>query len=65
MTTTIVVAGNDTLWRLAARHLGSPFQWPILYEANAKEIQAQQERRGLFPASPEDLIFPGTRLVIP
>lgn len=59
------VAPGDTLWSLAARHLGDAYRWPELYYANKAAIVAEQRRRRLDPMQPEDWIFPGTVLEIP
>ncbi|HET8541630.1 MAG TPA: LysM peptidoglycan-binding domain-containing protein [Anaeromyxobacter sp.] len=50
--TTAVVRG-DTLWHLAARHLGDPERWPALWEANRAAVRDP------------DLIFPGQELKLP
>ncbi len=49
----IEVHSGDTLWHLAARHLGDPTAWPKLYELNRGQIQDP------------DLIFPGQQLALP
>ncbi len=33
-----VVRTGDTLWAIAATHMGSPFRWPSLYRANTERI---------------------------
>jgi len=62
----IIVERGDTLWDLAAKHLGDPTKWPQLYEVNhaaiereAAKVRARQSMRG------PHWIFPGTRLLIP
>jgi LysM repeat protein len=47
------VVKGETLWALSARYLGNPFRWPLIYEANASQIEDP------------DLIEPGQLLVIP
>lgn len=47
------VRPGDTLWDLAARHLGDPFAWPKLHDANRDQIRDP------------DLIHPGQRLKLP
>ncbi len=32
--TTYSVRPGDCLWRIAGRHLESPFQWPVIWKAN-------------------------------
>ncbi|HET8541717.1 MAG TPA: LysM peptidoglycan-binding domain-containing protein [Anaeromyxobacter sp.] len=49
----VEVQRGDTLWRLAAVHLGDPMRWPELHAANARAIRDP------------DLIFPGQRLEVP
>ena len=49
---TYVIKKGDTLWDLAFKFLGDPFQWPRIWELNR------------YIANP-DLIYPGNRLVIP
>lgn len=49
----VEVRSGDTLWDLAATHLGDPLRWPLLHEAN----------RGI--VGNPDLIFPGQSLRIP
>lgn len=49
---TYVIKKGDTLWDLAFEFLGTPYQWPRIWELN-RYIQNP------------DLIFPGDRLVIP
>lgn len=51
--TTYVVRGGDTLWDIAAHHLGDGARWPEIYAANRDLI-----------ADP-DLIYPGQELRIP
>lgn len=34
-----VVRSGDTLWAIAATHMGSPFRWPTLYRANTDSIK--------------------------
>lgn len=47
------VVKGETLWSLAERYLGSPYRWPLIYEANSSQIQNP------------NLIEPGQLLVIP
>jgi nucleoid-associated protein YgaU len=49
----VEVRPGDTLWDLAAAHLGDPLKWPLLHQAN----------RGI--VSDPDLIYPGQSLRIP
>lgn len=49
----IEVRGGDTLWHLAAVHLGDPTRWPELHAVNAGQIHDP------------DLIFPGQQLRLP
>jgi len=48
-----VVVRGDTLWHLAATHLGDPLRWREIHAANRTLIQDP------------DLIYPGQQLVIP
>jgi hypothetical protein len=45
------VAEGDTLWDLAAKHLGSPWNWPVIWERNR------------YVTNPH-YIYPGNRIVI-
>lgn len=56
----IVVVPGDTLWDLSGRHLGDPFRWPELYEANQGHLQADGRR-----LDDPDLIHPGWALEVP
>jgi hypothetical protein len=49
----VVIIRGDTLWDLAARHLGDARRWPSLHQANRAAI-----------ADP-DLIYPGQELALP
>jgi hypothetical protein len=49
----IEVVRGDTLWHLAARHLGDPARWPSLFEANRGVVRDP------------DLIYPGQALALP
>jgi len=49
----VVVVRGDTLWHLAATHLGDPLRWREIHAANRTLIQDP------------DLIYPGQQLVIP
>jgi LysM repeat protein len=49
----IEIRPGDTLWDLAARHLGDPTKWPSLHQANRGAIENP------------DLIFPGQRIHLP
>jgi hypothetical protein len=51
---TVVVRAGDTLWSIAAAHLGAGDRWPEVYALN----------RGRIGADP-DLIVPGLRLRLP
>ena len=52
-TVTYVVVRGDTLWRIAARYLGSGYKWKLLYDANKDII------------SNPNLIYVGQTLMIP
>lgn len=47
------VRRGDTLWDLARQHLGDPYQWPKIYEANRSRIKDPH------------WIYPNQRLFIP
>jgi hypothetical protein len=49
----VEVRAGDTLWDLAAAHLGDPYKWPLLHEANRGNVDNP------------DLIYPGQSLRIP
>ena len=58
----ITVQQGDTLWSLAARHLGDPLKWRVLWEANRDVIEREQRRYPEARAGMDgpDWIFPGT-----
>jgi len=47
------VVKGENLWSLAERYLGNPYLWPLIYEANASQIQNP------------NILEPGQLLVIP
>lgn len=49
----VLVRRGDTLWALAAAHLGDPLRWPGLHATNRGRIRDP------------DLIYPGQRLDVP
>lgn len=53
-TMTYEVIQGDSLWRISGRSsvYGNPYQWPLIYKANAAQIRDA------------DLIFPGQRLTV-
>ncbi|WP_033336908.1 LysM peptidoglycan-binding domain-containing protein [Thioalkalivibrio thiocyanodenitrificans] len=53
-TMTYEVVRGDSLWRISGRSsvYGNPYQWPLIYKANASQIRDA------------DLIYPGQRLTI-
>lgn len=48
-----MVKAGDTLWDLARQYLADPFLWPLIYEANRRNVQNPHR------------IFPNARLIIP
>ncbi len=57
-----IVKKGDTLWGIAAKHLGSPFEWPRLWRHNnRKDVVAITGRSIPNP----DLIYPGQKLLLP
>ncbi|MXW76263.1 MAG: LysM peptidoglycan-binding domain-containing protein [Acidimicrobiaceae bacterium] len=42
--TTVTVVRGDSLWRLAAVHLGNGARWPEIYELNMGKVQADGRR---------------------
>jgi nucleoid-associated protein YgaU len=65
--TQITVQQGDTLWDLAAKHLGDPMKWTHLYRENQSNIEREQAKFPMARASMTgpDWIFPGTVLLIP
>ncbi|WP_194911423.1 BTAD domain-containing putative transcriptional regulator [Catenulispora rubra] len=59
-TSTYTVVADDTLWDLAARHLGDAERWREIYDANDARVQADGQR-----LSDPDLILPGWILELP
>lgn len=60
----IVVKRGDTLWALAATHLGNGQRWCEIYAQNRPRIIEAQNQRRVHYVKPEDHIFPGTVLDI-
>ncbi|GAA2467448.1 BTAD domain-containing putative transcriptional regulator [Streptomyces mauvecolor] len=58
--TTYTVKPGDTLWDIAAQHLGDPLQWPKIYQLSCMIRQSD----GSLLSDP-DLILPGWRLHLP
>jgi nucleoid-associated protein YgaU len=63
----VTVQRGDTLWSLAARHLGNGLRWPELYRVNEREIVREQQR---YPEARRAMqgpnwIYPGTTLTLP
>lgn len=66
ITGSYTVVPGDTLWDLAITYYGSGTQWPIIYEANKAQIQADAIASGLWnPHDPGHWIFPGQVFTIP
>lgn len=60
----------ETLFSIAERFYGDPFQWPRIYQANKEIIDRnfQRYQKDTNPSKfvdPADLIFPGQVLIIP
>jgi len=54
------VIDGDTLWSIAAHHLGNAERWREIYDANGSRVQADGQR-----LSDPDLILPGWILELP
>ncbi|ADI11663.1 transcriptional regulator, SARP family protein [Streptomyces bingchenggensis BCW-1] len=54
------VAEGDTLWDIAATHMGDPLKWPRIYALNKTRVQSDGGR-----LSDPDRITPGWQLGIP
>ena len=54
--TPYLVQRGDTLWDLAAAHLGSPWQWPRIYTFNNR---GSVNRCGIRRITDPDLIYAG------
>lgn len=65
MEKTVEVEAGDTLWSIAEKHLGSPYEWDRLYGQNFEAIFAAQKQRGFRRHQGPDLIYAGTKLVLP
>lgn len=55
-----LVVEGDTLWDIAATHLGDALKWPRIYALNKDRVQRDGTR-----LSDPDLLKPGWRLTIP
>jgi LysM repeat protein len=47
------VVKGETLWALAARYYGNPYRWPLIFDANASQLENP------------DVLEPGQVLIIP
>ncbi|KUO19170.1 BTAD domain-containing putative transcriptional regulator [Streptomyces dysideae] len=54
------VVEGDTLWDIAATHLGDPVKWPRIYKLNKNRLQPDGGR-----LTDPDLIRPGWQLTVP
>lgn len=66
--TTIRIHAGDTLWSLAAKHLGSPFRWREIWHLNRARLMRDQrygETRRARRMEGPNWIFPGTTLALP
>lgn len=65
---TVTVQLGDTLWSLAAKHLGSAYRWPEIWQTNKNALLKTQRygetRRARRMIGPH-WIFPGTILTLP
>lgn len=61
----VTVEAGDSLWKLAARHLGSPRRWVEIWQLNRAAITAEQRRRRCRRMLGPDWIFPGMTLQVP
>lgn len=61
---TIVIQPGETLWAIAARELGDPSLWRMLYSHNYKIISQEQSKRGCRHLQGPNWIYPGTELEI-
>lgn len=57
-----IVKQGDTLWHIASKYLGSPFEWPRLWKHNNRRDVISITGRGI--PNP-DLIYPGQKLLLP
>ncbi|MEN8652352.1 BTAD domain-containing putative transcriptional regulator [Streptomyces sp. 21So2-11] len=58
--TSYTVLPGDTLWDLAARHLGDPLKWPRIYQLSCTIRQSDGQL-----LSDPDLLLPGWQLQLP
>jgi len=63
----IIIQPGDSLWSLAAKHLGDPFRWKEIWRVNHDAITKAQLR---YPEARRnmrgpDWIFDGDTLIIP
>lgn len=59
------VKAGDTLWAIAAKHLGKATRWKEIYTLNKSVIEAAAKKRGFSSSNNGNRIWPGTRLKLP
>lgn len=64
-TAVYAVKSGDTLWDIAAKHLGKGTRWKEIYTMNKTVIEAEAKKRGFSSSDNGNRIWPGTRLKLP
>lgn len=59
------VVSGDSLWKIAAKMLGSGSRWTSIYDANASAIEAEAKKHGKASSDHGHWIWPGEVLSIP
>ena len=64
-TKSYTIQKGDTLWGISKKFYGNGNKWETIYNANKKVIEDAAKKNGKKSSSNGNLIYPGTKLVIP